>query len=135
MKIGARVIKRARPAWQRCFVMRCGIRCCFLLLLTLSLSTGALAQSVYGTLRVALTVKGGQPVSRALVEVISTEQGDLVKFSAQTDEAGRSTFDNLPLGAYKVTMQKDGCRTYEEPYVSVSAGETSEIDRKSTRLN
>jgi outer membrane receptor protein involved in Fe transport len=93
----------------------------------LFVSTGGLGQ-VYGTMRVALTLRTGQPVPKAHVMVISVDRGDLLSFSARTDDSGQSIFSDLPSGGYKVTMKKEGCKTWEEPYVSVSADNTAEIN-------
>jgi len=87
-----------------------------------------LAQSVYGSLQGRTTVKAsGQPVPGVTVLVSSLEHGDLVTSSTQTDDSGRFNFGNLPLGAYIVSMKKDGYKTWKDD-VTVSADYTSEID-------
>jgi Carboxypeptidase regulatory-like domain/TonB dependent receptor len=107
------------------------VRCCILLALALFVSRAALAQSVYGSIRGALTLRTtGQPVPHAVVLVSSLEQGDLLKFSGQTDDSGHFTFENLPLGAYQVSMKKEGFKTWVEPDVPVSADNASEINVK-----
>src|SRR5271165_2875731 len=100
--------------------MCCRIRFCILLALAVFVSGAALAQSVYGTIRGALTLQTGQPVSKALVLVSSLDQGDLLKFSAVTDNSGYFIFSNLPLGYYSLRTQKDGFKTHDEPLVPVS---------------
>lgn len=106
-------------------------RCCILLALALFVSRAGLAQSVYGSIRGALTLRTtGQPVPHAAVLVSSLEQGDLLKFSSETDDSGHFTFENLPLGAYQVSMKKEGFKTWVEPDVPVSADNASEINVK-----
>jgi hypothetical protein len=116
--------------------MRLVFRCCLLLALVIPVWRDALAQSVYGSIRGSLIVRTtGQPLPRALVLVSSLEQGNLVKFSAQTDNSGFFTFENLPVGAYQVSMAKNGYRTWVEPLVTVSADNRSEINVKLTQGN
>lgn len=108
-------------------------RCCVLLVLALLVSGDVLAQSIYGSIQGALTLGTGQPVTHALVLVSSLEQGNLLQFSTQTDDSGHFSVNNLPLGAYQLSLKKQGCKTWEEPYVPVSADNTSEVNVKLTQ--
>ena len=108
--------------------MHIPLRGCVLLALVLSAGRTSFAQSVYGSIRGRTTVKAsGQPLPGVTVLVSSLEHGDLETSSAQTDDSGFFTFGNLPLGAYIVSMKKDGYQTFNDD-VTVSADNTSEID-------
>lgn len=109
-------------------------QCRFFLLLGLVLPHSTFAQTIYGTIKgAALALKTGEPVPKVLVLVSSLDQGNLLKYSAQTDDSGYFVFSNLPLGAYSLRMQKDGFKTHEEPSVPVSADTTSEVNIKLTQ--
>jgi hypothetical protein len=108
-------------------------RYCLLLLLALTLLEEGSAQSVYGTIKGALTLSSGTPVEQARVLVTAVDRGDELRFSATTDKAGYFIVSNLPPGAYRIQMQKDGFRTHEEPLVPVAADSTSEVNVKLTQ--
>jgi len=92
-------------------------------------------QSVYGKIRGALTLSTGAPITHALVLVNALDQGERLKFSAQTDAFGYYSFNSVPPGVYTMRIQKQGYKTHEEPLVSVSADATSEVNVKLTQGN
>lgn len=111
--------------------IRVGRRFLLLLFLSLFLPKAVFAQTVYGTIKgAAWLLKTGQPMPSVLVLASSLDRGDVLQFSAKTDDSGSFTLNNLPSGAYKITLHKDGCKTFEEPIVAVSADNTTEMNVK-----
>ncbi len=113
--------------------MGCQVGRCVLSLIVLLVSSPSFSQSVYGTIQGALTLGPGQPVSRVLVLVSSIDQGNLLKFTAQTDDSGYFIFSNLPLGYYHLQTHKEGYKSHDEPLVPVSADTPSEVNVKLTQ--
>ena len=70
------------------------------------------------------------PSQQARESDLSVDRGAILSFSGRTDDSGQSTFNNVPPGAYKVIMKKDGCHSHEEPLVAVSADNSSDINVK-----
>jgi hypothetical protein len=101
--------------------------------LVLFISSSSLGQSVYGTIQGALTLGPGRPVAKVLVLVSSIDQGNLQRFTAQTDDSGYFIFSNLPLGYYRLQTQKEGFKSHDEPLVPVSADTPSEVNVKLTQ--
>lgn len=67
---------------------------------------GLFAQADRGTIEGIITDASGAPVGNAQVQVLRTETNDLI--SLRTNDQGRYYAPNLPLGTYRVTVQKEG---------------------------
>lgn len=111
------------------------LRRIFLLLCGLLLSGAGFGQSVYGTIRGALTLSTGLPIRQASVLVTALDKGGELTFSAQTDASGSYIFSSVPPGIYTMRIQKNGYKTHEEPVIPVSADVTSEVNVRLTQGN
>jgi outer membrane receptor protein involved in Fe transport len=108
-------------------------RCLFIVLCCTAGVRGAFGQAVYGTIRGALTLETGAPITEARVLVSALDKGDQLSLSAQTDTSGYYVLSSVPPGVYTMTMSKPGYKTHEEPVVAVSADSTSEVNVKLTQ--
>src|SRR5262245_18178444 len=93
------------------------------------------AQSVHGTIKGTLALQSGEPVPKATVIASALEKGELLRRSVETDHSGYFILNNLPSGPYRLTIRKDGFKTYEEPLIPVSADTTSEVNVKLAQGN
>ncbi len=86
----------------------------------------AQAQAINGSIRGRVTDPVASPIAQADVKIENTGTG--LERSAQTTEDGYYVFPNLPLGSYKVTIQKTGFQTQVHPGVVLDAGFEAVID-------
>ncbi len=90
------------------------------ILLTLSPPTTLLAQTFRGGINGAVTDKTGAAITNATVVAIQTETG--VKHSTTSSSGGEFLFQDLPLGAYSVTVSFPGFQSVKTDKISVLAG-------------
>ena len=93
---------------------------CKLLFLFTFAAAIAFGQAVTGTIFGVVTDATGAVVSGAMVQVQNLDTG--FSRTEQTDKEGRYLSQNLPLGAYKVTVQQAGFRTEERRGITLSVG-------------
>ena len=86
----------------------------------------AQTQAVNGAIRGRVTDPAGAPVPGAKVDALSTDLG--LNRSFETAEDGYFVFPNLPLGAWNVTIQKQGFETKRATGIALSAGTQAQID-------
>lgn len=95
------------------------------ILLTLSLSLAAFAQTA-GTLTGTLTDQNGAVIPAVSVTVTNTATA--LTRTVQTNEDGRWTVTNLPIGTYKVTYEKEGFKRSASDGVDVEAAVTRSVE-------
>jgi hypothetical protein len=91
------------------------------LLLALAVSASfAQSQAINGSIRGRVSDQAGSPVGDASIKIESTGTG--LSRTEKSAEDGYYLFANLPLGAYTVTVQKDGFETQHFTGVVLDAG-------------
>ena len=97
--------------------------------LTLALAAGALAQSqaTTGVIEGTVTADNGQGVAGA--EVTLTNTGTNFEKKIPTDEGGRFHAVLLPLGAYRVTVAKEGFANLVREGLDLTVGHFDEHER------
>ena len=102
--------------------------CCNLLLvlLAVALTTPAAAQTLYGSLTGNLSDASGAAVPNAKVEV--TNVGTGVVKTAQTDERGAYSFNDLQPGSYKVVFSAPAFSTRIVEGVLIAQNTTLRLD-------
>ena len=68
-----------------------------------------LAQADRATIEGVVTDPTGSAIAGATVKIVRTETSDLIQL--KSNDAGRYFAPNLPLGTYRVTVEKEGFRT------------------------
>src|SRR6266849_3410450 len=94
--------------------------CILLVLLTLSTCMPAFGQAVTGTILGLVTDATGAIIAGATVQIQNADTG--FSRTEQTDREGRYLAQNLPLGSYSVTVQREGFRTEERKGMTLSVG-------------
>ncbi len=97
-----------------------------LITLVLLLAAFVSAQTFRGGIQGSVTDSSGAAVPGAQITVSSAETG--LTRTAGTDAEGNYFFNELPLGAYKVTAAKTGFASASVTQVQVSVAETQKID-------
>ena len=97
------------------------------LFLAVLLSSASLfAQSQNATLDGQVTDKSGAVIPQASVTISATERA--LKSTVQTDSEGRFSFPNLVPGAYNMSIEAKGFRTYEQSGIQLLANQAARID-------
>jgi hypothetical protein len=86
----------------------------------------AQSQAINGTIRGRVVDPAGAPIAAASVKIDSAGTG--LSKTEQTGDEGYYLFANLPLGAYTVTVQKDGFETQRFTGVVLDAGSEASIN-------
>ncbi len=98
-----------------------------ILLLSFTISTCfAQSQAINGSIRGRVVDQANAPVAKAAVKIDSTQTG--LSRTEYTGEDGYYLFPNLPLGAYTVTVQKDGFESQRFTGVILDAGVDATIN-------
>src|SRR5215467_12586430 len=96
----------------------------------LALSVGiAFGQAISGNLVGTVSDPSGAVVANA--EVTATNVGTNVSSVTHTSAAGEYRFDNLPVGAYSITLKSEGFRTSVER-VDVELNKTGTLNARLT---
>ena len=90
------------------------------------LATGAHAQLTLGTVSGTVTDTSGATIASAKVTITSNGTG--LTFSAETKTNGSYAFQNLPIGAYTVQVEKDGFDRQEYPNIQVQENRTVSLN-------
>lgn len=99
----------------------------FGLMLGLAASQGAFAQSTSSAVNGRITDPEGRPIAGAVVEILHVPSN--TRRSVVTDAQGRYTSSGLRVGGpYKVTVTKDGFSGEAADGVTLSLGETAQIN-------
>src|ERR1041385_6795049 len=98
--------------------------CFAVILLTIPLIAQTDRASVNGT----VTDASGSAVQNARIEAVSVDTG--IRRQAATGSAGTYEFAGLPIGLYKVTIEKEGFRTMAIDHVVLSVGEARTLDAR-----
>src|SRR5208282_3629419 len=89
-------------------------------------SAPATAQRLDGTLRVTVTDKTGASIVDAKVTALN--EGTSVGITATASSAGTYVFPDLLVGAYTVTVEKDGFKKTENKGVQVESNQVAEFN-------
>src|SRR5437879_2297293 len=95
-------------------------RLVFAILVVLSLAVAASAQTFRGTINGTVTDPSGASVPNAAVK--ATESATGIDHNTVTTSEGQFSFQDIPLGFYKVTVTASGFPVYTVDKVEVSAG-------------
>lgn len=98
---------------------------CFLLVLSLLVAPGANGQAVYGNIIGTVVDSSGAAVPNATVN--ATNVGTNVTQTAQTDDSGEYALSHLTPGTYRVTVTKQGFKTFVQENVTVSVGSSATV--------
>lgn len=85
-------------------------------------SLSLLAQTFRGGINGTVTDPSGAAVPRA--QVVATDVATSIVYNTVASSAGEFSFNDLPLGSYRVTVSASGFETINVNEVSVSAGKT-----------
>src|SRR5215475_1149998 len=96
------------------------------LLLLSALSAFAQSQAINGSIRGRVADSAGAAVPGAKITILNDGTG--YTRTLNTDEDGYYVFPNLPLGAYTVTIQKEGFTTERHPGVNLTAGTEAVVE-------
>src|SRR5262249_55486807 len=113
---------------QGVFVRVKSVFFCLSFLLALSFASALSAQEITGTLSGTVTDSSGAAVPDAKVTIVRLESG--LKRETNTSDAGLFFFNSLPVGAYKVTVEKPGFKTAETSSVSLHVNDKLDIPIK-----
>jgi Carboxypeptidase regulatory-like domain/TonB-dependent Receptor Plug Domain len=97
-----------------------------LLTLFISFASSVTAQTNTADIVGTVTDSSGAVVPKATVTVVNTGTGQ--KRSVQTSEAGEYIFSLLQVGAYSLTVENPGFKTFRVPNVTLAAGDRARID-------
>jgi len=86
------------------------------------------AQSVYGSVKGTLTDVTGTAIASAKVTIASVGKG--TRFGTVSDNSGFYALNDLPPDDYKLRVEANGYKTFENPFVTVYADNTSQIGSK-----
>jgi hypothetical protein len=92
---------------------------------TLGLSAAALAQAGAGALSGVITDEKQSVIAGATVTARNT--GTNTARVAQTDDAGRYQFENLPIGSYEITVEANGFTKYVRTGIILTLGQNATI--------
>src|SRR5512144_2702402 len=81
-----------------------------------------------GTIEGTVTDSTGSVVPGAKVRIV--QEGTNASWSFEANDVGRYYAPNLPLGSYRVTVQKEGFSTATTPEVEVRSQVTARVDVK-----
>src|SRR6267142_1536743 len=95
-------------------------RLVFAILLVLSLAVAANAQTFRGAINGTVTDPSGAVVPNAQVKATETATG--IDHNTVTTSEGQFSFQDIPLGSYKVTVTASGFPAYTVDKVDVVAG-------------
>src|SRR5438046_2784107 len=86
------------------------IQSCRLVAMLLLTGMAALfAQADRATIEGVVTDQSGAAIGAATVKIVRTQTNDVIQL--KTNDAGRYFAPNLPLGTYRVSVEKEGFRT------------------------
>ncbi|MEJ2010518.1 MAG: carboxypeptidase-like regulatory domain-containing protein, partial [Acidobacteriota bacterium] len=96
-------------------------------LLSLIALSGVLrAQTATALITGVVTDQTGAVVPQVSITITNADTG--MKWSSTTSSAGKYTVTALPVGVYTVTAKKQGFKTSQKSQISLSVGETFEVD-------
>lgn len=101
---------------------------CLSLLLVLSLASTLSAQEITGTLSGTVTDSSGAAVPGAKVTALRVESG--LKRETSSSDAGIFFFNNLPVGTYKLTIEKAGFKSTESASIGVHVNDKIDLEFK-----
>src|SRR5207249_5945438 len=89
---------------------------------------GALQSQTRDTASVFGTVDDAQGAAIAAANITLTSVLTGQVRTTVTDESGRYTFNLLPVGSYRLTVERPAFRRYERSGIVVSANENAKVD-------
>ena len=101
-----------------------------LLLLVLSITSAAFAQTFRGSINGSVTDPQGAVIAGATVTAVQTETN--VTYNTVSSSAGEFNLTNLPLGNYSVTVSSSGFASAKYDHVQIAAGGTYVLAAKLT---
>src|SRR5579872_1914490 len=99
-------------------------------LFVLLFAVAAMAQIQNGQFAGTVTDPSGAAVANAKVTI--TNQGTGLSVNATSNAAGAYQVSELPPGAYKITIEAAGFKTFSDVGVTLNAGSTAHVDAKMT---
>jgi len=113
--------------WFSRNVLRCALVGCAILLLVHLTSSSLQAQAnATGSIHGTITDPSGAPVPGATITLASAAL--LVSQTSTSDSAGNYHFEQLPVGAYKITSAAAGFQQYVRDNIQISAGFSAEVN-------
>src|SRR5579862_4903508 len=99
-------------------------------LFVLLFAVAAMAQIQNGQFAGTVTDPSGAAVANARITI--TNQGTGLSVNATSNAAGAYQVSELPPGAYKITIEAAGFKTFSDVGVTLNAGSTAHVDAKMT---
>jgi len=89
-------------------------------------SVPVLAQTQFASFTGIVSSKDGNPLPN--VDVVATNQGTQVAYTAKSNDAGVYTISALPIGTYKVRATAPTFQAYETSLIRLESGQTARIN-------
>src|SRR5690242_3371363 len=102
------------------------LRAVLSIFLLTALGAFAQSQAINGSIRGRVADSAGAAVPGAKITILNDATG--FSRNLNSDEDGYYVFPNLPLGAYTVTIQKEGFTTERHPGVTLTAGTEAVVE-------
>src|SRR5450432_868345 len=103
---------------------------CLAVFAVLALTVGAFAQVQNGQLSGTVTDPSGAAVANAKVTI--TNQATNLSVTVMTSASGTYTANSLPIGAYNISVEAAGFKTFSDLNVALNAGTIAHVDAKMT---